>query len=147
MQICTLLQTDNHTNTPPLFYRHALPAAEPNASKPREKSTRFQPKLHSTARHFHFIIDNYLDLLWLSCSSIVHCDRPTWAWRWRQTLLHIIHTVNWLISLHHIDTHRANILSYTMHHNEVLISAVADEPSDVTVLYTEVNDQCGCVIK
>jgi len=35
MQVCTLLQTDNHANTPPLsFYRpDALPAAQPTASK------------------------------------------------------------------------------------------------------------------
>ena len=36
MQVCTLLQTDNHTNTPPLcfFYRpDALPATQPTASK------------------------------------------------------------------------------------------------------------------
>jgi len=36
MQVCTLLQTDNHTSTPPLkvFYRlDALPAAQPTASK------------------------------------------------------------------------------------------------------------------
>jgi len=35
MQICTLPQTDNHANNPPLvFYRlDALPAAQPTASK------------------------------------------------------------------------------------------------------------------
>ena len=35
MQVCTSLQTDNHASTPPLsFYRpHALPAAQPTASK------------------------------------------------------------------------------------------------------------------
>ena len=35
MQVCTLLQTDNHTSTPPLcFYRpDALPAAQPTVSK------------------------------------------------------------------------------------------------------------------
>ena len=35
MQVCTLLQTDNHTSNPPLvFYRlDALPAAQPTASK------------------------------------------------------------------------------------------------------------------
>ena len=35
MQVCTSLQTDNHTSTPPLcFYRPgALPAAQPTASK------------------------------------------------------------------------------------------------------------------
>jgi len=35
LQVCTLLQTDNHTNTSPLsFYRpDALPAAQPTASK------------------------------------------------------------------------------------------------------------------
>jgi len=35
MQVCTLLQTNNHTSTPPLcFYRpDALPAAQPTASK------------------------------------------------------------------------------------------------------------------
>ena len=35
MQVCTLLQTDNHTSTPPLsFYRpDALPAAQRTASK------------------------------------------------------------------------------------------------------------------
>ena len=35
MQVCTLLQTDNHARTPPLsFYRpDALPAAQPTASK------------------------------------------------------------------------------------------------------------------
>ena len=35
VQVCTLLQTDNHASTPPLsFYRpDALPAAQPRASK------------------------------------------------------------------------------------------------------------------
>ena len=35
MQVCTLLQTDNHASTPPLgFYRpDALPATQPTASK------------------------------------------------------------------------------------------------------------------
>jgi len=35
MQVCTVLQTDNHASTPPLsFYRpDALPAAQPAASK------------------------------------------------------------------------------------------------------------------
>jgi len=35
MQVCTLLQTDNHASTPPLsFYRpDALPAAQPTVSK------------------------------------------------------------------------------------------------------------------
>ena len=35
MQVCTSLQTDNHTSTPPLsFYRpDALPAAQPTVSK------------------------------------------------------------------------------------------------------------------
>jgi len=35
MQVCTSLQTDNHTSTPPLsFYRpDALPAAQPTALK------------------------------------------------------------------------------------------------------------------
>jgi len=35
MQVCTLLQTDNHTSTHhSVFYRpHALPAAQPTASK------------------------------------------------------------------------------------------------------------------
>jgi len=33
MQVCTSLQTDNHTNIPPVFYRpDALPAAQPTAS-------------------------------------------------------------------------------------------------------------------
>jgi len=34
MQVCTLLQTDNHASTPPLFNRlDALPAAKSSASK------------------------------------------------------------------------------------------------------------------
>ena len=34
VQVSTSLQTDNHTSTPPLFYRpDALPAAQPTASK------------------------------------------------------------------------------------------------------------------
>jgi len=35
MQVCTSLQTDNHTSTPPLsFYRpDGFPAAQPTASK------------------------------------------------------------------------------------------------------------------
>jgi len=33
MQICTLLQTDNHASTPPLYRPDALPAAQPTASK------------------------------------------------------------------------------------------------------------------
>ena len=38
MQVCTMLQTDNHASTPPLvFYRpDALPAAQPTASKSTE---------------------------------------------------------------------------------------------------------------
>jgi len=34
MQVCTSLQTDNHTSTPPLFFYRtdALPAAQPTAS-------------------------------------------------------------------------------------------------------------------
>jgi len=35
MQVCTLLQTDNHASTPTLFFYRpdALPAAQPTASK------------------------------------------------------------------------------------------------------------------
>jgi len=34
MQVCTLIQTDNHTSTPPFFYRpDALPATQTTASK------------------------------------------------------------------------------------------------------------------
>jgi len=38
MQVCTSLQTDNHTSTPPLSFftgrmPHALPAAQPTASE------------------------------------------------------------------------------------------------------------------
>jgi len=36
MQVCTLLQTDNHASTPPLQFflqPDALPAAQPTASK------------------------------------------------------------------------------------------------------------------
>ena len=33
MQVCALLQTDNHTSTPPLCFLDALPAAQPTASK------------------------------------------------------------------------------------------------------------------
>jgi len=35
MQVYTLLQTENHTSTPPLFFYRpdALPAAQPTASK------------------------------------------------------------------------------------------------------------------
>jgi len=35
MQVCTLLQTDNHDSTPPLSFLQffALPAAQPTASK------------------------------------------------------------------------------------------------------------------
>ena len=34
MQVCTSLQTDNHTSTPPLsFLQDALPATQPTASK------------------------------------------------------------------------------------------------------------------
>ena len=35
MQVCTLLQTNNHTSTPPLCFHSldALPAAQPTASK------------------------------------------------------------------------------------------------------------------
>jgi len=43
MQVCSSLQTDNHASTPPLkfFYRpDALLAAQPTASKPREKEKK-----------------------------------------------------------------------------------------------------------
>ena len=33
MQVCILLQTDNHASTPPLRFLWALPAAQPTASK------------------------------------------------------------------------------------------------------------------
>ena len=43
MQVCTLLQIDNHARTPPLrFYRPgALPAAQPTASKHRRHYINF----------------------------------------------------------------------------------------------------------
>jgi len=42
MQVCTLLQTDNHASTPPLsFYRpDALPAAQPTASEHCKQSDK-----------------------------------------------------------------------------------------------------------
>jgi len=42
MQVCTLLQTDNHTNTSSLnFYRpDALPAAQPTVSKQQQQQQR-----------------------------------------------------------------------------------------------------------
>jgi len=61
MQVCILLQTDNHTSISPLFFYRpdALPAAQPTASKqisalrnlptvPQHLSTVFIPHLPST---------------------------------------------------------------------------------------------------
>jgi len=47
MQVCTLLQTDNHASTPPLvFYRPvALPATQPTASK------HWRQQICNTKRH------------------------------------------------------------------------------------------------
>jgi len=57
MQVCTSLQTDNHTSTPPLsFYRpDALPAAKPTASTHswRKKNKKHMEKL----RHHHLTKD------------------------------------------------------------------------------------------
>ena len=33
MQVCTSLQTDNHTSNPPLSFFYSLPAAQPTVSK------------------------------------------------------------------------------------------------------------------
>jgi len=46
MQVCTLLQTDNHTSIPPLIsYRPgALPAAQPAASKHSKQRHKINPK-------------------------------------------------------------------------------------------------------
>jgi len=46
MQVCTSLQTDNHTSTPPLpvFYRpDALPAAQPTVCPVYAKSLKTKP--------------------------------------------------------------------------------------------------------
>jgi len=50
MQVCTSLQTDNHTSTPPLsFYRpDALPAAQPTASKHWRQRTPHKPQQPTT---------------------------------------------------------------------------------------------------
>ena len=55
MQVCTSLQTDNHTSTPPLsFYRpDALPAAQPTASK-HWRSKHWRSNAYKT--HAHIII-------------------------------------------------------------------------------------------
>jgi len=49
MQVCTLLQTDKYTSTPPLsFYRpDALPAAQPTASKHRRQKNDDQLKTNA----------------------------------------------------------------------------------------------------
>jgi len=53
MQVCTSLQTHNHTSTPPLiFYRpDALPAAQPTASKALKAKARF-----SSVHYFELLI-------------------------------------------------------------------------------------------
>jgi len=33
MQVCTLLQTDNHTSTPPLFFTGRMPVLPPNQQR------------------------------------------------------------------------------------------------------------------
>jgi len=33
MQVCTLLQTDNHTSTPPLFFTGWMPFLPPNQQR------------------------------------------------------------------------------------------------------------------
>jgi len=37
MQVCTSLQTDNHASTPLLSFLHAVPAAQPTASKQKKR--------------------------------------------------------------------------------------------------------------
>ena len=62
MQVCTLLQTDNHASTPPLrFFTDALPAAQPTASKPwRQK----EPHLNPNPDWFHLSGIGLLRLSW-----------------------------------------------------------------------------------
>ena len=60
LQVCTSLQTGNHANTPPVFYRPVtLPAAQPTASK--------------QWRH-------WLLLLWMRVLC-VQCHRPSCLWK------------------------------------------------------------------
>jgi len=61
MQVCTLLQTDNYTSTPPLsFYRpDALPAAQPTASKHWRSTTPSMVYYHPGIR--------------INFTKLVHC--------------------------------------------------------------------------
>ena len=56
MQVCTLLQTDSHTSTPPLcFYRpDALCATQPTASK-HWRHTQLRININSSKVHIQFI--------------------------------------------------------------------------------------------
>ena len=66
MQVCTLLQTDNHASNPPLsFYRpDALPAAQPTASKHINRSI-IRP--HRSTQRMQFRV----------CPSVCFCAFPT----------------------------------------------------------------------
>ena len=60
MQVCILLQTDNHTSTPPLcfFYRpDALPAAQPTASKHWRQPTQTVNQLKVVGQLLNDLID------------------------------------------------------------------------------------------
>ena len=77
IQVCTLLQTDNHASTPPLcFYRlDALPAAQPTASKHwRQKSLTYQ---QSVFMHFHSDKDfsEFLPTRWRQKSTDIDMEQ------------------------------------------------------------------------
>ena len=77
--ICTSLQTENHASTPPLkfLYRlHALPAAQPTASKHWRQCIDAKPKLKQWRQNTRFPFR-------AQSHTASHGDRNSHRWNWK----------------------------------------------------------------
>ena len=81
MQVCTSLQTENHTSTPPLsFLQAGCPSCRPTNSVKALKATRSSAEPCKQIRHgssssgISFIFDYLLNYLFLTDIKTVKCD-------------------------------------------------------------------------
>ena len=91
MQVCTLLQTDNHASTPPLsFYRpDALPATQPTASK-QWRHDHFREKclcIGLVSICFLFVLYFFLKVNAVAC-IICHILKVSRQWEAAASVIH-----------------------------------------------------------
>ena len=104
MQVCTLLQTDNHTSTPPLFFTGRMPFLPPNqqrqsteGNKTKQQQTEYQWIRHAFLSQSTFGSDISNDML-----------PPTLRNKGCRVLLIVSASVTARWSIHIITLHRSS---------------------------------------